>query len=300
MSDGSMLILRQGDAELLLCPQIGASIARLTWRGRDILRPIPDAAIGEGNVRRMGAFPLLPYSNRIGHGRLLVNGVTFPLRANFAPEPHTVHGFGWQRVWQIAESDAVSARLTLQHTPDDDWPFACEGAQSVSLLNDAVTINLSLTNRDHRRMPAGLGFHPYFPLTDQLTLQSEWQSMWRMNEESLPVGTEKPPAEADFARARAVAGWRIDNCFSGWNRTALLDYQTHSVKIHASDNCNHVICYIPPDGRKLIAVEPVTHVNNALQLRAAGEKSVDMHWLAPGETMEIAMTLTMRESGAHA
>ena len=300
MSEGSVLTLRQGDSELQLCPQIGASIARLTWRGHDILRPAPDDAIRDGNVRRMGSFPLLPYSNRIGHGQLLADGVTHVLRANFAPEPHAVHGFGWQRGWEVAESDADSACLMLQHAPDEDWPFACEGWQSVALRRDAVTIKLSVANRDHRRMPAGLGFHPYFPLTDQLTLQTEWQSMWRMNEESLPVGAENPPAGTDFSCARTVAGWRIDNCFSGWNREAILDYQTHSVQIDATDECNHVICYIPSDGRKFIAIEPVSHVNNALQLRAAGEAGVDMLWLAPGESMEISMTLTMRESTANA
>ena len=300
MSDGSILTMRQGNTELVLCPQIGAAIARLAWRGNDILRPAPDDAIRDGNVRRMGSFPLLPYSNRIGHGRLMVDAATYALRANFPPEPHAVHGFGWQRAWQVAESDAARARLTLQHAPDDDWPFACEGVQTVSLMNDAVTINLSVTNRDHRRMPAGLGFHPYFPLTDQLALETEWQSMWRMNEESLPVSSAKPSADADFSRSRAIAGWRIDNCFSGWNRNAVLDYHTHSVKIHASDNCNHVICYIPSDGRKFVAIEPVTHVNNALQLRAAGDANVDLHWLAPGESMEISMTLTMREDRSHA
>ncbi len=289
------MVLRAGDAALTLCPATGGAIARYRWREHDILRPASDAAIRDQLVRQMGCYPLLPYSNRIGHARVEVDGVVHELRANFAPEPHAVHGFAWQRQWQVAAHDAHSARLELQHTPDADWPFACDAAQTIALSDDQCTVGLSVTNRDSRIMPAGLGFHPYFTLQEHTTLTTQWNSMWTMNEEKLPTTLVNIPPEADFARARAVAGWQVDHCFAGWSRDAVLDYQTHRVHITASENCDHVVCYVPSDGRAFIAIEPATHANNALQ-RNPGT----MRWLKRGESFEIAMTLTMQTVDSHA
>ena len=159
-----LLHLTSGDSAATVCPQIGGSIAQFTWRGQDILRPAPDTAIRDGLVRQMGCYPLVPYSNRIGHGKLVVDGQEFQLRANAPPEPHALHGFGWQRERQVAECTGDSATLTLMHHADEDWPFACEVTETIRLSADALHLALTLRNLDSRPMPAGLGFHPYFPI----------------------------------------------------------------------------------------------------------------------------------------
>jgi aldose 1-epimerase len=292
------LVLRNGESELVLCPAIGASIARYNWRGHPILRSAPDAEIRDGNVRGMGSYPLLPYSNRVGHCKLVIDNATHLLRPNFLPEPHAVHGFAWQRAWNVESHDEHRAQLSLQHQPDGDWPFACDGEQMTVLTPDSVTITLRVINRDARPMPAGLGFHPYFPRDEKLTLKTQWTGMWSMDRESLPVAHVAP--SGDFSQARAVAGWRVDHCFTGWNRTAVLDYQTHIVKISASEACDHVICYIPADGRPFIAIEPVSHANNALQLIARGVENTGMRWLEPGESFQIDMTISVEQGNTYA
>ena len=39
--------LQNGESRVTLCPEIGAAIARFTWKGHEILRPAPDKAIAE-------------------------------------------------------------------------------------------------------------------------------------------------------------------------------------------------------------------------------------------------------------
>ena len=75
--------LLNGESRVTLCPEIGAAIARFTWKGHDILRPAPDKAIVEKLIRQMGSYSLVPYSNRIGQAKLIVADQTFSLRPTF-------------------------------------------------------------------------------------------------------------------------------------------------------------------------------------------------------------------------
>ena len=289
----STLILRiqNSDSLVMLCPEIGGAIARFTWKGHDILRPAPSAAINERLVRQMGVYPLMPYSNRIGNAKLLVGEDAFTLRANFPPGPHAIHGFGWQRAWEITEQTADSVQLKLSHQPDADWPFACEASETVRLTPNKLQMTLCVKNTDHRPMPAGLGFHPFFPLAAETHLQSTWQGMWEMGADSLPTVLAPVPAEADFSQLRPVGTWKVDNCFTGWGRLAVLDYPHHRMALSASEPCQQIVVFAPQDGRDFIALEPVSHVNNASALMARGVKHTGVRSLAPGESMEISMTI---------
>jgi aldose 1-epimerase len=292
-----LLHLTSGDSVVTVCPQIGGSVAQFTWCGQDILRPAPDTAIRDGLVRQMGCYPLVPYSNRIGHGKLVVDRQEFQLRANALPEPHALHGFGWQREWQVAECNSDSATLTLMHHADEDWPFACEVTENIRLSAGALHLSLTLRNLDSRPMPAGLGFHPYFPIDSSTTLQADWDGMWAMGTDMLPTEWLAADAVANFREPRSVADWKVDNCFTGWNRRATLGYATHRVEIEASDNCRQLVCFAPNDERKFIAVEPVTNVNNGFLLETTGVVASGIERLATGAFIEVSTVI--RPSNQH-
>jgi aldose 1-epimerase len=287
------LQLKSGDGLLVLCPDLGAAIARFIWRGHEILRRAPDTAIRDRLVRQMGSYALVPFSNRIGQGKLMLGSQSIQLRANMAPEPHAIHGFGWQRPWKVARQTVDAVDLALAHAADEDWPFACEAAQTLRLTHNTLSQTLSIKNTGARPMPAGLGFHPFFPLSNDLHLQTTWKQMWKMGADMLPTELVDPPAEADFSELRPVAGWKVDHCFTGWSRRAVLDYATHRVQIDASDACRQIVCFAPDDGRNFIALEPVSNINNAFALAAAGRTDTGMKMLAPGEAFGISMSLAL-------
>ncbi len=291
--DKSILQLQQGDSAVTLCPEIGGAVARFTWRGHDILRRAPDTAIIERLVRQMGVYPMVPYSNRIGQAKLIVGDQTFALRPNFLQEPHSIHGFGWQRMWQVMKHGADFAELNLSHKPGIDWPFACEATQVIRLTTNRLQLELNVKNNDKRPMPAGLGFHPYFPLTPEAHLQADWKGMWKIGADSIPTELGPVPMEADFSQLRPVAGWKVDNCFTGWSRRAVLDYPTHRMQLDASDACSQIVVFAPNDGRNFIALEPVTHINNAFALAAKGVADTGTRTLAPGESLAIWMSITL-------
>ena len=99
------------------------------------------------------------------------------------------------------------------------------------------------------------------------------------------------PADADFSQLRPVEGWKIDHCFSGWKRHALLDYPTHRVTLTASEHCTNIVVYAPNDGRGFIAMEPVSNTNNAFAMAAQGTPDTGMRTLAAGESFAVSMTI---------
>jgi aldose 1-epimerase len=215
MTTPRAITLTSGECQIDVQPHIGAATSRLTWKGLDVLRKTPDAAITTSAVRQMCCYPLVPYSNRIGNGVLAVRDKTYRLRPNFPNEPHAIHGVGWQRAWQVKSEDKQRVVLTYKHTPDANWPFAFEAEQTIAITNNAVTLAIRTTNLDTQPMPVGLGFHPFFPIDKTTTLQSDWSGVWEMGEDKLPTKLVPPPADADFAKARGVFDWKVDNCFVG-------------------------------------------------------------------------------------
>ncbi len=286
-----------GECRALVCPAIGGSVARLMWRGTDILRRAPDEAIAQREVRRMGCYPLVPYSNRIGHARLRFAGEEFALRPNFPPEPHAIHGVGWRRPWQVAQRSASSLRLELAHVPDGDWPFAFHAAQSIGVNASGLELRLELRNADQRPMPAGVGFHPYFPLRPGIRLHAAWQGCWEPGADGLPQAWIPVPRELDFRSARPIEDWKVDRCFTGWDGTARLEYANHTVEISAPAPLDRLVCYAPADGRSFVALEPVSHTNDAFSLAARGQADTGMRALMPGESLACALSISAAGAG---
>lgn len=295
--------LRHGASDVELLPAIGGAVARFAWRGRDILRPAPDCRglAPAAAVRRMGCYPLLPYSNRIGAARLHAPDAVHALRPNFPPEPHSIHGFGWQRPWQVAAQSDDAATLALEHAPDADWPYACSARQEVRLDGAALHLALTLENTDTRAMPAGLGWHPYFPLAPGLRLQTDWHDTWPTGADGLPQGDAPVSAASPFRAGAAVGGWRVDRCYGGWSRHVRLRYPGYAVDLRAGEDCNHLVCFAPGDEtpgdeRRFVALEPVTHAVDAFALAARGVRGTGMRLLAPGEAWRIDMTIEASEA----
>ena len=214
--------------------------------------------------------------------------------ASFALNSDTAaYGFGWQRAWQVVKRNADSAELHLKHDPDIDWPFACGATQVARLSANALHLSLAVKNTDKKVMPAGLGFHPFFPLTPDTHLQTDWRGMWQMGSDSLPTALGPVPMEADFSQLRPVTNWKVDHCLPGWTRRAVLDYPTHRMQLDASEACRQIVVFAPNDGRNFIALEPVTNINNAFALAAIGVVDTGVRMLVANESFEISMLITL-------
>ncbi|OLL32704.1 hypothetical protein BTH42_05645 [Burkholderia sp. SRS-W-2-2016] len=285
MSAVSPLLELTSDAwRVRLAPSLGGSIIDAQWRGHDVLRPTTDEHLAAALVRKSACYPLVPFSNRVGYGRFEFDGHAYTLQPNFPNEPHAIHGVGFQREWAVASHSDTALDLRLSHTPDASWPFAFEARQRFGIEGDTLTLTLSITNLDARRAPAGLGWHPFFPLHTELgdtRLATQWESMLVSGPDQLPCERVAPPA------LQALDATVIDNCFTGWSRTASIDAPHHRIDIAASDALRCAVLF-RPEGQPFYAFEPVSHPNNALN---GIEPS--MHVLEPGATLAAQMRFTL-------
>lgn len=274
-----------------ICPEIGGAIVTATWRGRSILHDRSAEALETLNVRRMGCYPLAPYSNRIGHACFEWDGTAQMLRPNFPGEPHAIHGFAWQRAWEVESATGTTVALTLQHSPDSDWPYACSIRQTLSLLDEKLALTLDITNEHSAPVPAGLGWHPFFPMSAATRLQTQWERMLDMDTDHLPYQDIPVPPRFDFAQGRSMSDIEVDHCFAGWSGHAAIQQDDHVVHLQSAGTPAAVL--MRQHGQGFFALEPVSHANNALQFapsRALGP----MRALAAGQTMRIAMQLSVQ------
>ena len=283
--NNDVIELACGDLQLGVLPGLGGSLAWLSCQGFDLLRRWD----GSDSVRRTASFPLVPYSNRIRQGRFCVQGQAFEVPRNFGDHPHSIHGLGWQRPWQVEHRHAQGCLLTLDHDPQgqggEDWPFAFHAEQRLKLDEQGLHLHLSVHNRSDRVMPAGLGWHPYFARHQGLYLQCSTRRVWLNDADSLPHECIEVPPSWCFEAPRAVQRPGLDNCFSGWDGRASLYWPQArlGISLLAGPGLEHLVIFTPPEPLDFIAVEPVSHLNNAIDQPRPHDHG--LVWLAPGHTL---------------
>lgn len=288
------LTLRHGPLRCDLCPELGGSIAGLWMQDVPVMRSTPGAALT--SVRQSASFPLVPFSNRIGYGQLQWSGTSHPLVKNFEPEPHTIHGIGWERPWAVLESTDSSALLSLEHKADAAWPFDFDCSQVFKLEDGALDMSLSVTNQSATAAPIGLGWHPYFMKRADTKVRFQSTGRWEMAADKLPTHRE-PHTGLD----QATADLTVDHCFDGWGGVLTLSDAVLQVTVRSA--LSRLVVFTTPE-RDNIAVEPVSHVNNALHLMAttaATADSLGVVVLQPGESFSCSMRVDINmQQGARA
>lgn len=301
-ADLAILALVADGWHVELLPGLGGTVLTARWRDHTVMRdrrgealgetPAPGMPAGVPNVRRTASYPLVPYSNRVRDGVFTWQGQSYALRPNFAGEPHALHGFAWQRAWQVAERTDNAVTLQLSHEGDVDWPFACDVTQRIAIDGDTLEFSLALTNRDTRDMPAGLGWHPFFPLTDATRLTVPWTGMLANGEDKMPTAVVPVPQTLDFSLGRGMQDVVVDNCFTGWHGVALVEEAAYQMEIRADGT--PAVVFFRPQGQDFFAFEPVSHTNGALNGLLGGEvAAVGMQTLAPGQTCRARMTFAL-------
>ena len=278
-----MIELRAGRLRCELNPPLGGVVAGLWLDDQPVLRSTPAAQLK--TARLAGAYPLVPFSNRIAHASLVWQGTQHPLVRNNGDEPHAIHGVGWQRPWEVLDSDATSAMLAYEHRPDAAWPFAFDCSHTFRLTPRGLEMILAMTNQSGQPAPAGLGWHPYFVKRPGSRIAFRADSRWEMGPDKLP--TRRAPSEGIDAECASLD---VDHCYDGWDHVVHLSDAVMKVRVR-SDLTRLVV--FTNATRDYVAVEPVSHVNNAVHLYAGGApaQELGLRVLQPGESMMAQMEI---------
>jgi len=292
MSDPDVIALRRGAFALDLCPRFGGAITRFCHDGRDLLRPAGAAMLSGGDPGSASCFPLVPFSNRVADARFRFRGRTYELPRNFRPEPHAIHGQGWQNPWDVADATASRAELTFRHAVPDT-PLDYRARQIFELEDHGLAVTIEVTNGGRSPMPAGIGQHAYFIRTERVTLRAGLDHLWLADERKIPKERVAAPTRWDFAKAPRVASLELDNCFAGWDGRAEISWPENdlTLAIDAEPVFGHLVVYVPR-GEDFFCVEPVSHANDGFNLLDRGVLATGVRVLEPGE--RLAGTIRFR------
>lgn len=306
-----LVTLTHRDATLHLAPVTGGAIASFTWRDIPVLRPTPPDMVDARDVRRHACYPLVPYSNRIEHGRLAFRGRTHELALNFGDHPHSIHGVGWQRPWRVVSASQTTALLAYEHAPGPDaadadrraWPWPFTTTQWFQLSDDsrtggiALRMRLTLINSGAEAFPFGLGWHPFFPCTPETLLEFHARGVWETDDTMIP--TRQVPADHafGFAAPRPIGSAVLDNVYTGWTGEA---HVTHAdirriTTMRGDSAAPFFVCYIPPH-HTFMAIEPVTQMTDAFNRAERGDRDTGARVLAPAESFSCTMEIVTHDA----
>ena len=278
-----LLALAAGDWRAELLPERGAALLRLTWRGRDILAPVPEGA--DPNTACAGAFLMAPWANRLDQGRIAVNGQPWCLPVNRPQDRTAIHGLVRDRAWTVEHGDGASALLSLAL---DAPPFACDARLALGLSDGGLDLALSLTARGGHPHPLGLGWHPWFarPPGTRLTFSARWRC--RHDARQLPV-TAEPFGRLDGGEERYLG---LDTHFPGWDGAAIIRHADGTtIRLAAQGAWATGLQVFAPPGMPVLCVEPVSHLPDAPNRPVLAPLS-PLAVVAPGETIAGKLTLS--------
>ena len=280
-----MIELRAGRLRCELHPQLGGSIAGLWFDDRPVLRSTAAAQLA--SARAAGCHPLVPFSNRVVHASVVWQGTQQPTVRNAGDDPGAIQGMVAQRAWGVLDSDASSAMLACEHPADPSWPFAFDCSHTLRLTPQALEMTLAVTNQSAQPAPMGLGWRPHFARRPGMHLAFRADSRWELDADKLPVARRAAQGLDQDCAALAA-----DDCFDGWDGRAELRDATLRVRME-SGLVRLVVSSDPARGD--LALEPVSHVPNAVHLHAAGLPTgeLGLSLLQPGESMLAQMRIVV-------
>lgn len=293
----NIVTLRTSQSTLEIAPDLGGSIVNFQVNLNGETRPVIRQVNNPQNVLDCGSFPLVPFSNRIKHGKFTWNDHQITLPANMPPTPHAIHGSGWQHPWKIVEQSdtklVIEYRNQCQH-----WPFNFIATQTFELENHTLTVSSTLQNLSSESMPAGLGAHPYFTRTPQAQVTTDLPEMWAVDNECLPTDIVSSVFDASDNNTIKVSEHILDNAFmnlTAQNSVPAVitwpEWQAQAT-VSSSDNCRFMVIYCP-ENEDFFCLEPVTHCTDAFNKYQAGETDTGIQILEPKAILKTEMKIAV-------
>jgi len=270
------------EAEILVSQGFNCHRLKLMAQGEpvEVLWSAPNFT--EGNERQSGSgIPILfPFPGRIPHAKYTWSGKEYVLEAGDG-RGNAIHGFVYNRPWQILEFEDTWAIAEFDSAEDDPtiaehWPGSFRISARYELCPDALEMQYTIANTGNVPLPFGFGVHPYFrlPLGSgtaadcqvALPIAAEWEL-----QDLLPTGERNSLRNADLWQAgRPFGELTLDNVYTklitelGSGRATVRDPASgRSIHLEFDDVFRELVVYTPGH-REAICIEPYTCLPGAI------------------------------------
>ncbi|MCS4061370.1 aldose 1-epimerase [Pseudomonas putida] len=270
---------------LRLLPEWGGRVAALKAEGLDILLPVSSSVFNPLDWPRAGAYPLMPYCNRLKDARLSFAGQTYQLPAHPAAQPHTLHGISHTQAWEVVSADQQQVLIACTYQ-GPHWPWMFRAEQRFTLEGNCLRITLALVNLGDTEMPAGFGLHPYFQRHPGMRARYSRGRGWLIDDQYLATG-EFVDAVADIT-LQADDPAAVAHYQSRWDGKLNLEYREGRLAISASSPLSHFVAFAPANA-PFVCLEPVSHLADAFNRPRSDWREVGTHVLEPGARMTATL-----------
>ncbi len=275
------LTLHAGAWEAVLLPMQGAAFAALRHAGRDVLAPIPAGA--DPNRGPHGAFLMVPWTNRLDHGRLPVGHTLHSMPINRPAERTSIHGLARDHAFAVESAAPARAALTQRL---DHAPFHLLTRLEAALDAQGLSLSLSVANLGDAPVPIGLGWHPFFRRPPGTRIRFAATHVFGRDTRNLPT-TARPCAGLSGDEGTWLG---LDAHFAGWDGVADLAAEGMVLRLSAQGAWSRNLHLYAPRGVEVLCLEPVSHVPDVVNrpdIAAHGAMSS----LPPGAVRNASLTI---------
>ena len=269
----AVIELFDGNEALILKVNLdrGAAIIELnlpTEKGKvPLFWPIEDEEILSNPYGKQDI--LFPFPNRLENGEYTFEGKTYKMPINDAEYHNAIHGFVRERPFRIVKktSNSESAELQLmQHFEGNaSFPFSFDFYLCYTLIHGEFKVSFEVVNTGFDAMPFGLGWHPYFLLTDKSArLKLPAVTQFEMTDRMLPSGRSKHLEQSSLVHDNSY----YDASFKLRTKEVIYELKQRSVVLNIipSPEFGYLQVY-SPTGKDVWAIEPMSCSVNALNTK---------------------------------
>ncbi len=269
---GDVVQLRDTRTDTIVSVMTTVSNAyEMVVKGQNVIR-IPFASVDDFRARPgLNGIPLLaPFANRLDEQAFYANGkkYNFDMELGNVRGTIPIHGYlSSSTEWKLVEAKADGTAAWVTNTLDfyrnpqymAQFPFAHTMTMTYRLENGVLEVRTRIDNLSTEPMPVGIGFHPYFQLTD--SVREEWtlsiaaKTQWLLGPNLIPTG-ETEPIEKFFPDPRAVPlkDFGLDHVFGDLVRDAQgravmsVKGKAQQLDVLLGENFRSIVLYSPRPG----------------------------------------------------
>lgn len=246
------------------------------------------------NAGQSAMYPLLPFANRIKDNQFMWENELINWPNHSLDDHFFLHGNGWIEEWHNTCQTSLELEFELYSSIENICTYLA--TINYQLVDNALLVELSITNKMNRTFPFGLGLHPFFTTLPNSEIRFNAKGLWLEDSNHLPTQFVSPVPD-NFAchQLRKIPEIWINNCYAGWDGDAVLQHH-NGIKVILSSDCPILQVFkfahqgesCPKE--RFICLEPQSHAVNDHNSANYGL----LQLLEPEQTSRMWMKITVK------
>jgi aldose 1-epimerase len=256
-----IISIRSGEWQANICPRLGGNVIKLTWGGKDVLRPLDNEEQLKINPYLQGSPVLMP-ANRTYRGRFVFEGKEYFLPINEPQNDCNLHGSVLSQPFETVKVTDDRAILRFVDREGKIYPFPFALTITYSLTDKGFSASYEVENIGSGSMPLTFSLHTTFVEPNRFSVPID--ACQEKDSHHIPTGKYivLDPQESGYARSSHSEGLVISGYYRAYDTVARVGDYTYTV----SENFDHWILFNGRGESGLLCVEPQSGRVNGLNM----------------------------------